>query len=56
MKKIIICISIFITGIATGAMIAFNNIEIDGVNELDRGVITIKCCGHYFDYYYEAGE
>lgn len=56
MEKTMICISIFIIGIVTGAMIAFNSIEIDAVDELDRGVVTIKCCGHYFDYYYEVGE
>lgn len=56
MKRIIICILIFIMGIAIGAMTIFRNIEIDGVNELDSGVITIKCLGHYFDYYYETGE
>lgn len=56
MKKAIIGILLFWLGMIIGAIITFNNIRIDGVNELDYGVITIECFGHYFDYYYERGN
>ena len=56
MKKIIISLCIFIVGMIIGAIATFYNIRVDGVNELDNGIITIECFGHYFDYYYERGN
>ena len=56
MKKILIDFILFIFGIIFGITIAFNNIKVDYVNELDHGTITLEIFGHYFDYYYERGE
>ena len=55
-KDIILALFLFWFGIFIGIIFTFNNITIDGVNEVDNGIITIKCFGHYFDYYYERGE
>ena len=55
MKKIIIGLLAFWFGIIIGAIITINNIRIDGVNEVDNGIITIECYAQYFDYYYERG-
>lgn len=56
MKKIIIGALMFWLGMIVGAIIVFNNITVDGVNEVDNGIITLECFGHYFDYYYERGN
>ena len=56
LKDIILKLFLFWFGMIIGAIITFNNIRVDGVNELDNGIITIECFGHYFDYYYERGE
>lgn len=56
LKNIILALFLFWFGILIGAIIIINNIKIDGVNELDNGIITIECFGHYFDYYYERGN
>ena len=56
MNKILIDFILFIFGIIFGIIIAFNNITVDGVNEVDNGIITLECFGHYFDYYYERGN
>ena len=56
LKDIILALFLFWFGILIGAIITINNIRIDGVNEVDNGIITIECFGHYFDYYYERGN
>lgn len=56
MKKIIMGLLLFYMGMIIGGIIVFNNIKVDGVDELDYGIITIECFGHYFDYYYEHNE
>ena len=56
LKNIILALFLFWFGILIGAIITINNIKIDGVNELDNGIITIECFGHCFDYYYERSN
>ena len=56
MKKIIIGALMFWLGMIVGGIIVFNNIRIDAINEVDNGIVTIECFGHYFDYYYERGN
>ena len=56
MKKailIIILLLIFIFGIICGIELAIKNINIDGINEVDNGIITIKIFNQYIDYKYE---
>lgn len=36
-----------------GTCFTLNNLEIDGVNEVDNGIITIKFMNNYYDYEYE---
>lgn len=31
-------------------------IEVDGVNEVDNGIVTLKIDGQYYDYQYEYNE
>lgn len=59
MKKMIIILSIIFSlliGLVIGSIITTLNIEIDTVDELDNGIVTIKIFGHYIDYYYEYNE
>lgn len=55
-KDIILALFLFWFGILIGIIFTFNNIKVDGINELDNGIVTIECFGHYFDYYYERGN
>lgn len=43
-----------IIGIIFGAIFTIFNIRVDGVNELDNGIITLKIWCNYFDYEYET--
>lgn len=67
MKKICVVLGIIVlmvaTGFATfkitseiiGAKI-IQEIEVDGVDEVDNGIITLKINGQYYDYEYEYTE
>ena len=55
-KDIILALFLFWFGILIGIIFTFNNIKVDGINELDNGLVTIECFGQYFDYYYERGN
>ena len=50
-KFIIFVIGLFV-GVVLGITLTIKTIQIDGVNELDNGVITIKVFNNYFDYEY----
>lgn len=52
MKKFIIFVLGLFVGVVLGATLTIKTIQIDGVNELDNGVITIKVFNNYFDYEY----
>ena len=52
MKKYIFLIIGLFVGVVLGVVLTIKTIQIDGVNELDNGVITIKVFNHYFDYEY----
>ena len=56
MKKFIIFVIGLFVGVVLGATLTIKTIQIDGVNELDNGVITIKVFNNYFDYEYEYNE
>ena len=56
MKKFIIFVLGLFVGVVLGATLTIKTIQIDGVNELDNGVITIKVFNNYFDYEYEYNE
>ncbi len=43
-------------GLYLGFILTIMNIQIDGVNELDNGVITLKIFNNYFDYEYKYNE
>ena len=42
-----------VLGIVLGITVTIKNIQIDGVNGLDNGIITLKIWNNYFDYEYE---
>ena len=52
MAKFIIFVIGLIVGVVLGITLTIKTIQIDGVNELDNGVITIKVFNNYFDYEY----
>lgn len=52
MKKFIIFVIGLFVGVVLGITLTIKTIQIDGVNELDNGVITIKVFNNYFDYEY----
>lgn len=52
MKKFIIFVLGLFVGVVLGITLTIKTIQIDGVNELDNGVITIKVFNNYFDYEY----
>ena len=52
MKKFIIFVLGLFVGAVLGITLTIKTIQIDGVNELDNGVITIKVFNNYFDYEY----
>lgn len=58
--KIILYINILlfftIIGVYLGICFTINNLEIDGVNEVDNGIITIKFMDNYYDYEYKYNE
>ena len=58
--KIILYINILlfftIIGVYLGIYFTINNLEIDGVNEVDNGIITIKFMDNYYDYEYKYNE
>lgn len=56
MKKFIIFVIGLFVGVVLGITLTIKTIQIDGVNELDNGVITIKVFNNYFDYKYEYNE
>lgn len=43
-----------IIGIIFGIIFTIFNIRVDGVNELDNGIVTLKIWCNYFDYEYET--
>lgn len=56
MKKFIIFVIGLFVGVVLGITLTIKTIQIDGVNELENGVITIKVFNNYFDYEYEYNE
>lgn len=56
MKKFIIFVIGLFVGVVLGITLTIKTIQIDGVNELANGVITIKVFNNYFDYQYEYNE
>lgn len=54
MKKFIIFVIGLLMGVMLGITLTIKTIQIDGVNELAKGVITIKVFNNYFDYEYET--
>lgn len=52
MKKFIIFVIGLFVGVVLGIALTIKTIQIDGVNELENGVITIKVFNNYFDYEY----
>ena len=56
MKKYIFLVIGLFVGVMLGITVTIKNIQIDGVNELDNGVITLKIWNNYFDYEYEYNE
>lgn len=52
MKKFIFFVIGLFVGVVLGITLTIKTIQIDGVNELDNGVITIKVFNNYFDYEY----
>ena len=56
MKKFIFFVIGLFVGVVLGITLTIKTIQIDGVNELDNGVITIKVFNNYFDYEYEYNE
>lgn len=52
MKKFIIFVIGLLMGVMLGITLTIKTIQIDGVNELAKGVITIKVFNNYFDYEY----
>ena len=55
-KGLVFSLISLIIGLILGSLITIYSIQIDGVNELDNGVITLKVFNQYFDYYYEYNE
>ena len=61
MKKIVIVLGIAvlagIAGFKAGTEITrakiIEELEVDGVDEVDKGIITLKIDGQYYDYEYE---
>ena len=67
MKKFIIILIVLgiavlagLVGFKVGAEITrakiINSIKIDGINEVDNGIITLEINGQYYDYQYEYNE
>lgn len=56
MKKYIFLVMGLLLGVVLGATLTIKTIEIDGVNELDNGVVTLKIWHNYFDYYYKYND
>lgn len=56
MKKYIFLVIGLFVGVMLGITFTIKNIQIDGVNELDNGIITLKIWNNYFDYEYEYNE
>lgn len=52
-KNIILIIVSLLIGFIVGSIITIFNIQIDAIDEVDYGIVTIKCYGQYIDYYYE---
>lgn len=52
---VLILIACFVTYEITTAKI-IRAIEVDGVNEVDNGIITLKINGKFYDYEYEYNE
>lgn len=56
MKKILVITISIIIGIILGIFITLKSIQIDSVNEVDNGIVTIKIFNNYLDYEYEYHE
>lgn len=59
MKKICIIIILVVLCFVVwkvAEVVTINNIQIDAVDELERGTVTIKVNGQYYDYKYEFLE
>lgn len=54
MKRILTILLGSIVGFVLGFIVTINNIQIDAINEVDNGIVTIKVFNIYFDYYYET--
>lgn len=51
----LLLITIWVTSEITRAKI-ISEIKIDGINEVDNGIITLEINGQYYDYEYEYNE
>lgn len=56
MKKYIFLVIGLFVGVVLGITLTIKTIQIDGVNELDNGIITLKIFNNYFNYEYEYNE
>ena len=56
MKKYIFLVIGLFVGVVLGITLTIKTIQVDGVNELDNGIITLKIWNNYFDYEYEYNE
>lgn len=52
----LLAIALIVVGFIGGIVVTLKAIEIDGVNEVDNGVITIKVFNQYIDYQYQYTE
>ena len=52
---VLLLVAIVATAIVTKNYI-LNTIEVDAVDELDHGIVTLKVSNDYVDYYYEYVE
>ncbi len=53
MKKILLILLGFVLGCIITYHMAIRSIEIDAINEVDEGIITIKVFNQYHDYFFE---
>lgn len=56
MRKLLTFIIGVVLGIMLGTALTIQTIQVDGVNELDNGIITLKIFNNYFDYEYQYNE
>ena len=55
-KKLVCLLLVLIIGIIIGIKITIMSIKIDGVNEVDNGIITLEIFDQLYDYFYEYTE